>query len=122
MKKFLVLLVLAVAALVLAPSVVVAQTPSYRVQWDQPEPVATVQAYQFSFKQGTAAAVMLAPTCVANGAATRCTAPVAQGSGPIVVTAFNGFGSAASAPLTGSAPGVPSGVTVTVTVTVTTGP
>lgn len=101
---------------------VVAQTPSYKLQWDQVEPVATVQTYSYTLKVDAAPAVNLTATCVATGAGTRCTAPLAAlpagSTHTLVLTAFNGFGSSSADPLTGVPPSKASGMTITVTITI----
>jgi len=98
-----------------------AQTPTFKLQWDQSEALATVQAFQYTLKVDTNAATVLTPTCTVQGAGTRCTAPLpAMGSGShtLQLTAFNGFGSTPADPLTGVAPSKATGMTITVIITI----
>lgn len=99
-----------------------AQTPSMKLQWDQSEPLATVQGFQYTLKVDTAPATVIPATCVAQGTGTRCTTPLATfpsgSTHTLVLTAFNGFGSQASDPLTGVPPSKASGMTITVTITI----
>lgn len=108
-------------AFVLFAASLQAQTPTFKLQWDQSEPLATVQGFQYTLKVDTSTPTLLTPTCTVQGASTRCTAPLpamATGSHTLQLTAFNGFGSTASDPLTGVAPSKASGMTITVIITI----
>lgn len=99
-----------------------AQTPSYKLQWDQSEPLATVQGFSYTLKVDANPATSLTPTCVTQGTGSRCTAPLtplpAGTSHTLTLTAFNGFGSQAADPITGTPPSKASGVTITVIITI----
>lgn len=108
----------AIALLGIGSSTASAQTPTFKLQWTQPEAVAVVQQFQYTLKVDTAVAVALTPTCVTQGTGSLCAAPLAamaSGSHTLVVTAFNGFGSAATT-LAGAPPTAPAGMTITVTI------
>lgn len=101
-----------------------AQTPSFKLGWNQTlgasETFASLASYQWTLKIDANAATVVTATCV-NGTPPSCTAPLpamTPGTHTLVLTAFNGFGSAASAPFTGGPPQTPVIVSVTVTVTI----
>lgn len=122
-------LALGVASLLGVGMVHAQTTPTYRIQWDMPESQSIAQGYTYTWSLDGTEKGQLAQTCVPftdpNNAAThtRCTAPLTSaitgaGSHTVILTAWNGFGSTASDPLTGSAPGKAATVTVTVTITI----
>ena len=98
-----------------------AQTVSPRLQWDQPNAtVAEAQAYAYTLKVDSAAAVNLTQTCALVGTVTRCTAPITpltSGTHTLTLTVFNGFGSV-SAGLTGSSPTTPVSISITITISI----
>ncbi len=107
-------------ALILSTSIVSAQTVTFKISWDQSEALTIVQGFQYTLRVDSAPPSILTPTCATKGAGTTCSAPLPTlTSGPhtLVVTAFNGFGSTASDPLSGQPPSKPV-VSVTVTVSV----
>lgn len=100
-----------------------AQTPTFRIQWDQAEVASITQSYQYTLKVDSGTATLITPTCVVltgvPGQNSRCTAPLpvlTSGQHVLVLTAFNGFGSASSDPLAGGPPSRPVNVTVIVIV------
>ena len=104
-----------------ASAQVLAQTPSFKLAWDQPETLAITQTFQYTLKVDNGVATALVPTCVAKGVSSACTAPLAamsSGSHTLLLTVFNGFGSTAGDLLTGGPPSKPLSITVTVTVVI----
>lgn len=99
-----------------------AQTTTARGIWNMPNSVTDSQSFTYTLKDGAAAAVPLSGvTCATVAGATQCQAPItppAPGTHSYVLTASSPLGSASSTPLTGTAPGAPSSVTITITVTV----
>ena len=99
--------------------------PTLTLQWDQPEVLATVQGYSYTYTVDGGQPVLLAPACVVltgvPGAHTRCTGPIAElpaGAHTLVLTAWGGSGSAASDPLATTPPGKPLSVSITITITI----
>jgi len=103
-------------------TVVHAQLPAYRLQWDQAEPPATVASFQYTLSVDAAAPTMLSPSRAVQGTGTRCSAPytlpttLPPGPHVLTVTATNSFGSA-SASVTGSLPSAPTTLQIVVTLT-----
>lgn len=114
---------LVVVVTLLAAQGLAAQTPTFRLGWDQAEPVAAVQTFKYTLKVDNGGPVNIAPTCVAKApSGTSCTFLLSTTGVTYLLTAWNGFGSAAADPLTGLPPSKPTGVTVTVTVTIVASP
>jgi hypothetical protein len=103
------------ALVVLGTSSAVAQAAT--LSWIQPtDPLATVQTYVYTLVVNGGAPVTLVATCVQPIATTpvSCTAPVAAvpiGADTLVLTVTGALGSAA-ATLSGTKPGVPTGLKV----------
>lgn len=104
-----------------------AQTVTFKLSFNQPiaapETYASLANYQWTLKVDALAATVATVTCVAPVAPATfsvCTTPLptlANGNHSLVVTAYNGFGSAASAPFAGGTPQSPTITSVTVTIT-----
>lgn len=90
--------------------------------WDQPVATpADAGAYVYTLKIDAAAPVVVPATCASVAAVTQCSTPLVLPAGTshtLILTASNGFGSASSAPLTGSPPVPAVNIKVIVTVTV----
>ena len=106
-------------------TVVSAQTPTFRLGWEQPGVFTDIQGYKYTLKIDTGTPVAVTPICVARSGAPSpladCTSPMpALTSGPhtLTLTAWNGFGSASSDPLAGAPPARPVAISITVTVTI----
>lgn len=114
-----------VLALVLAIGfgfpLVLAQTGTSKLSWDQPgATVAEASAYVYTLKIDAAPAAIVPATCVLAGTVTSCATPIAtftSGTHTLTLTGTNGFGTA-SASLSGSAPMPAVNIKVVVTVTV----
>jgi hypothetical protein len=115
-------LLLATAAFLL-PMAVTAQTATWKLAWEQPEVLATVQTYAFTLKVDAGAAAPITPTCTAlagtPGLLTTCTAPMpvlSQGVHTLVLTATSPFGSTSAPALNGAPPATAVSVRVIVVV------
>ena len=112
---------LLLVVLSLWPVLVEAQTPTFRLQWQQAEAIAEVQQFVYTLVVDQATPLPVVSKCVAAlPSGSTCTAPLPPlPSGPhtLVLSVFNGFGSAASDPLQGRPPVKPVSITVTVTIT-----
>lgn len=98
-----------------------AQTPTFKLQWDQSEALATVQGFQYTLKVDTQAATTATATCVTQGTGTRCTTPLpTMGSGThtLQLTAFGAGATVPADPLSVQAPSKASGMIITVTITI----
>ena len=100
-----------------------AQTATWKLAWDQPEALATVQTYNYTLKVDTGAASPITPTCSAvsgqPGILTTCSAPMpvlAQGPHTLVLTATNPFGSVSAPGLNGAPPSVAVSVRVVIVI------
>jgi hypothetical protein len=119
---------MAVALVVAISGAARAQTPTRALAWDQAGlSVAEANAATYTLTVDGGAPTKLTQACTAGGPALKCQAPLvlpalAAGTHTLVLTVSNGFSSASSAPLSGSAPGAPSNLTITITINVTTQP
>lgn len=115
-KLWLVLLLVTVV-----PTLLSAQTATFKLAWTQAEAPVIAAAFQYTLKVDTAAPVLMTAACVASGTGSTCSASLpalVSGSHTLILTAVNGFGSTASDPLTGGPPSKPTLLTVTVTITI----
>jgi len=116
------LILAVVVVVVVLPSLVVAQSSSQRLAWEQPgvSTLTEVQAYVYRLAVDTAPAAPLTPTCALVNTAVACSAPLptlSAGRHDLTLTVENGFGSA-SAILSGQSPASPIKLTITISVTV----
>lgn len=118
------LVVVALLLWFVGAGLVVAQTVTSKLQWNQPlttgQTFADVQAYVYTLQIDTQAPAVVTATCVA-GPPIVCTTPlgpfVTSGTHTLTLTVSNGFGSLSSA-LTGAPPQAPASAKVVITVTV----
>jgi hypothetical protein len=115
MKRFL------LAIFLLWPTILCAQTASYRLAWDHLGvlPAFVTQNYAFTLKVDTNAPAPMTPLCVAKGTTdTTCSIPVTAGVHTYVVGATSAGGPSNSDPFTVTGTSQPVHMAIIVTVTV----
>lgn len=122
MKRTIAVLILSL--LVAIPAM--AQTVTFHLAWNQTDatPAQITSGYQYTLKIDTGTPTTVTPACVAAippAIGSQCTSilpTLSSGPHTLTLTAYNGFGSTPSDPLSGTAPSKPIGVSVTVTITI----